>query len=66
MRGTALGLDVSGMTTLALRIRGDGKRYKLRLHDDDRFDGVAFELAFDTVAAQWAELELPIADFRPV
>ena len=49
-----------------LRARGDGKRYKLRLHDDGRLDGVSFQSVFETKAGEWIEVELPLDGFRPV
>lgn len=66
VRASELGLDLSAVSTLTLRVRGDGRRYKIRLHDDTRFDGVAFEFAFDTDAGEWIELALPLESFRPV
>lgn len=66
VRATELTLDLADLTTLVLRVRGDGKRYKLRLHDDAQRDGVAFEAAFDTVVGEWQELALPLDTFRPV
>lgn len=66
VRASGLALDVSAHERLVLRVRGDGKRYKVRLHDDARFDGVAFEAVFDTVSGEWMEVELPLDGFRPV
>ena len=66
VRAAGLTLDMRGATTLVLRVRGDGRRYKLRLHDDTRFDGVAHQAVFETPAGEWAEIALPIESFVPV
>jgi monofunctional biosynthetic peptidoglycan transglycosylase len=53
--------------TIAVRleVRGDGRRYQLRLRQDRRSDGIAWRSAFDT-SEHWTEIELPLADFEPV
>ncbi|MFT6628407.1 MAG: NADH dehydrogenase [ubiquinone] 1 alpha subcomplex assembly factor 1 [Flavobacteriales bacterium] len=66
IRASGLALDVSAMSTLVLRVRGDGRRYKLRLHDNNDFDRGAFQTEFETVADEWVELTLPLDGFRPV
>jgi hypothetical protein len=55
-----------GATNIRLRFRGDGKRYKLRLRTDRRFDGVNYEVPFETVSGLWMELDFPINSFRAV
>jgi monofunctional biosynthetic peptidoglycan transglycosylase len=53
--------------TVAVRldVRGDGRRYQLRLRQDRRPDSVAWRSAFDT-REDWTEIELPLSDFEPV
>jgi len=51
---------------LKLRIKGDGKRYKLRLFNSDNFDSVAHESPFIAPYKSWMELEMPFASFKPV
>lgn len=58
--------DVADAEALVLRFRGDGLRYKLRLRTDDRWDGVSYELPFETEAGAWTELAFSISDFTPV
>tara|TARA_R110002072_G_scaffold10569_34_gene49268 strand:+ start:1277 stop:2584 length:1308 start_codon:yes stop_codon:yes gene_type:complete len=53
-------------STLRLRFRGDGQRYKLRLRTSRRFDGVSYEAPFDTVSGLWMEIDLPLESFRAV
>lgn len=66
VRAGGLSLDISAVSTLVLRVRGDGRTYKLRLHDDGRFDGVAYQSVFKTVPGQWIEVSLPVDAFQPV
>ncbi len=66
VRSRGIALDLSGADALVLRVRGDGKRYKLRLHDDGRFDGVSFQSVFETKAGEWTEVEFPLDGFQAV
>lgn len=59
-------LDLEGADSLALRFRGDGKTYKLRLRMDGKLDGVSYEARFDTVPGEWMETTFDITEFRPV
>ena len=56
----------TGSSSLRLRVRGDGKTYKLRLRTNKAFDGVNYEVPFATTAGEWADIEFPISAFRPV
>jgi hypothetical protein len=57
--------DLSACDGLELRVRGDGKRYQLRLRLDPHFDGVDYRAHFDTEAGQWQRVRLPFAAFEP-
>jgi hypothetical protein len=50
---------------LALRVRGDGRSYQLRLRTDDRFDGAAYRAEFPTEEGRWQTVRLPFASFEP-
>ena len=56
---------LAGASRVALRVRGDGSRYELRLRPGRRMDGVAYGSSFETVAGEWVVIELPIASFEP-
>lgn len=56
---------LSGARAVRLALRGDGRRYQLRLRMDDQFDGVAWSADFDS-SPDWAEVEIPIGAFKPV
>ena len=63
---TLLGeVDLSECDGLAVRVRGDGKRYRLRLRNVDRFDGIAYQATFDTASDVWQVVEIPFASFLP-
>jgi NADH dehydrogenase [ubiquinone] 1 alpha subcomplex assembly factor 1 len=49
---------------IRIRVRGDGQTYKFRLRLDDRFDGIAYQTNFVTVAGEWSEFELPFDTFH--
>jgi len=55
----------AGARALALVARGDGRRYRLTLRTDDRFDGIQYQAEF-APAADWQTLVLPLAGFVPV
>ncbi len=55
----------AGTEALALRVRGDDQTYQLRLRTTEAFDGSSYAASFTAPAGEWAEITLPIADFRP-
>jgi monofunctional biosynthetic peptidoglycan transglycosylase len=57
--------DLSAFSGVRLKVRGDGKRYALRLRTRDARDGVSYLMRFETEAGEWQEIVLPFADFVP-
>lgn len=57
--------DLTGVQSLVLTHRGDGRTYQLRLRDDRRLDGVAWRADFDTEAGVWLETRIALDDFVP-
>ncbi len=57
--------DLSAYSGLTLRLRGDGKSYKLSLRTDHFFDGVSYQVSFSTEKDSWQEITLPFTDFTP-
>lgn len=55
---------LDGATAVLLRVRGDGKDYRLRLRDDVVYDMPSRQATFSTVAGEWIDVELPLADFE--
>lgn len=57
--------DLSRFGALKLRLRGDGKTYKLSLRTDIFFDGISYQVAFATAQGSWQEISLPFTAFAP-
>lgn len=51
---------------LLVRVKGDGKQYRLRLRTDDHYNGIAYQASFTTQADQWISVHLPFTDFVPI
>jgi monofunctional biosynthetic peptidoglycan transglycosylase len=58
-------VDLSACDAIELRVRGDGKRYKLNLRTSGDFDGVVYQAAFETGAGTWQTVRLALASFAP-
>ncbi len=56
--------DLSSARGLEIRVRGDGRRYQLRLRMDQRLDGVAYTATFDTEPGEWSTHRIAFEDFR--
>ncbi len=58
--------DLSDATAVVLRVRGDGRRYQLRLATDARYRGIAvsFGAEFATTAGEWIEVRVPLASLQ--
>lgn len=57
---------LSGYDALALRLNGDGRRYSLRLRQEEAFDGISWRHDFDTRDGEWSTLLLPLSGFEAV
>lgn len=58
-------MDLRGYAGIRIRVRGDGRRYQLRLRTDDAMDGVAYRAEFDTLEDEWTTVEVPFSAFEP-
>lgn len=54
--------DYDGIT---LRVRGDGKQYKLRLQTETR-SSLSYEQTFETLDGEWTDVRLHFENFIPV
>jgi len=57
--------DLSAMTGLEIRVRGDGRTYQLRLRNDGRMDGIAYRAEFATEEDRWVTVRLLFDAFLP-
>lgn len=57
--------DLSQFDGLALRVRGDGRSYRLRLRTNQGFDGIAYQARFETTGDGWEEILVPFTAFEP-
>ncbi len=67
VRSVGRGFDLGDATAVVLRVRGDGRRYQLRLATNARYRGVAvsFGAGFDTRPNEWIEVRVPLASLQP-
>lgn len=59
-------LDLSSYLGFALRVQGDGQRYKFLIRDEDGWDSVAYAYSFDTTVDQWITIQIPFTQMIPV
>lgn len=58
--------DLSSYDGLELRLKGDGRRYKLIVRTGRDWDTVGYTASFDTTEGQWQSIRLPFSSFVPV
>jgi len=63
IRHTANTFGIGPGDGIMLRVRGDGKKYQLRVRTSSRFDGIAYKADFTTVRGEWQDLQFPWAVF---
>ena len=57
-------VDLSGHEGLAVRVRGDGRRYWLTVKTDRWIMAGSYRVEFDTTPGKWIEIRAPFANFR--
>ncbi len=67
IRTQPLRLDLSDLTGIQLRVKGDGRRYTWRLATDARWRDrqVSYWAEFDTRNGEWNVIDIPFASFVP-
>ncbi len=67
VRSVGSDFDLGDATAVVLRVRGDGRRYQLRLATDARYRGVpvSYGGGFDTTAGEWIQVRVPLASLEP-
>jgi hypothetical protein len=66
IRSTPSLYDLREYVGLLLRVRGDGKLYKLNLKTDGNFDGITYQATFEPLNGKWKELQIPFLEFVPM
>jgi monofunctional biosynthetic peptidoglycan transglycosylase len=59
-------LDLAGYLGLEVKVKGDGKDYRLRLRTDNGHDGIAYQTHYKTEKETWITARLPFDSFIPV
>lgn len=59
VRTRPLMASLAGYNGIEMRVRGDGKIYKLRLKTDSGSDGLCYEIPFRTEKERWDVVRLP-------
>lgn len=59
--------DFTGAEGIALRVKGDGRTYQLRLSTDARHRGslISYQRKFETKAGEWTEVKVPFEEMKP-
>jgi hypothetical protein len=66
VRSASSSHDLRKFSALTLRVKGDGKQYKINLKTDRNFDGVQYQAAFRTKRNEWMNVTIPFTTFTPV
>jgi hypothetical protein len=57
--------NLGGCDAFVIRVRGDGRRYKVTARTDRSFDSAIYQIVFSTKSGEWEEHRLPMKDFVP-
>lgn len=58
--------NLSGYQGVEIRVKGDGKRYKIILRTETNWDGIGYCYSFDTQADTWINIKIPFTELTPV
>ena len=66
MRSGGVSFDLSDSEGLALRVKGDGRKYQVRLGTEARYRSwdVSFSAGFQTKKDTWVNVRIPFSDFK--
>ena len=57
-------LNLSGMSALVVKAKGDGRTYWLELRVANQMAASSYRAYLPTTAAEWKEIRVPLADFK--
>jgi len=63
VRSEGTRFDLTGCVALVVRVKGDGRKYQLRVRDRSGWRVPDYRAEFQTKAGEWQEPRLPLADF---
>ena len=63
VRSNTVQPNLAGYDGIRLRVKGDGKSYRLRIRTSPAFDGPSYQLTFETTRNEWLTIKLHFADF---
>ncbi|MGD1900518.1 MAG: CIA30 family protein [Phormidesmis sp.] len=66
VRRAAEGAELEAATAVSIRVKGDGRRYQLRLKMDPSDRAPSYRAEFETRAGEWTTVTLQLSDFEPV
>jgi len=58
--------DLGRYKGVILRVRGDGKQYKMNLKNEAILDGVQYQAGFAPLQSAWSEVMIPFSEFLPM
>lgn len=65
VRSTPMELNLTNHTAIALRVRGDGHRYKLTVRTEAGLDSPLYQCTFSTKSGEWSEHRFTFRNFVP-
>ena len=65
-RNLAPPINLSAYQGIALRVKGDGYRYKFIIRAEGKWDGIGYSYSFDTVKDTWITVKIPFSALIPV
>ena len=65
IRSVAKSHDLTGFVGIALRVRGDGRRYLFNVHTDQIPYGGSYRAEFATKKDEWLTIHMPFVALRP-
>lgn len=57
--------DLKAFGGVLIRVRGDGKNYRLNMKTDRNHDGFLYQHVFETRNGQWMDIRIPFEEFSP-
>ncbi|KAG2657294.1 hypothetical protein PVAP13_1KG179100 [Panicum virgatum] len=58
--------DLSAYDGIELRVKGDGRRYKLIIRTSYEWDTIGYTESFDTTKGEWQSVKIPFSSLKPV